>query len=1021
MDQPFDLEADIPAVAVIGMAIRVPGASSLDTFWHNLAQGKEMLSTFSDEQLRASGVSEELLRDPHYVKVGAKLEDIDQFDAAFFGFSARDAEILDPQRRLLLECAYEALEHAGYPPGCGAQRVGVFAGVGGSHYFFRNLVLNGDLANRIGFDALMRANDRDFAATELSYKLNLTGPSLTVSSACSTSLMSVHLACKSLLNYECDLAIGGGAAIHTVTSEGYLYQEGNIFSPDGHCRAFDAQAKGTVAGSGAGIVALKRLEDAVADGDTVLAIIRGSSANNDGSDKVGYTAPSVAGQSNAIAEALAAGEVSAASISYVEAHGTGTALGDPIELRALNNVLRSESDKLHFCAIGSLKTNLGHAGTASGILGLIKAVLVCRHKQIPPSLHYDSPNPMFDFASSALYVNRALAPWNPDGGVRRAGVSSFGIGGTNVHMVLEEYSAPALADVAAARVWPLSGKSEAAVRAAAERLHAHLEANPETPLERAAYTLQQGREAHSHRLAVVAAGRDELLLALKNSRTQEVAGEGAAVGEHRAVAFLFPGQGAQHIDMARELYAHEPVFRQHLDHCCDVLQASAGLDLRAVLLADADNAGVLLAQTRYTQPALFAVEYALARQWMAWGITPSIMLGHSLGEYVCACIAGVMSCDDALRLVATRAQLMQSLPPGAMLAVPLSLAELSPLLGSDLWLAAHNAGAQLVVSGPLEAIERLEKALAERAVDSRRLSSAHAFHSGMVEPILAQFEAAVRAVPLSAPSIAYMSNVTGRPILAAQATDPAYWAQHMRAPVQFFGALEYLLEAPDNALLLEVGPGQTLSSLARRLQPKRVIASLPKPADPVASHRHLLSAAARLWERNAAIDWAALRSGPAPGRTPLPTYPWQRERHWIEPSPAVMAIMHALANPDQAPLVLSARSPGAPTATAHAAANEVAAPSHSALEESILAIMRDLFGQSRIGLHDNFFDLGGDSLLATRCVSRLNRELRISLTVKAFMEHPNAAAVAALVEALAAHGVQDAPVDAAQERELGVL
>ncbi|HEY2737009.1 MAG TPA: type I polyketide synthase, partial [Thermoanaerobaculia bacterium] len=680
-------------------------------------------------------------------------------------------------------------------------------------------------------------------------------------------LVAVHLACQSLLHGDCDMALAGGASVQGREVSGYLYAAGGISSPDGHTRTFDAAAQGVVGGSGVGVILLKRLDDAVAAGDTVLAVIRGSGSNNDGTAKVGFTAPSVEGQAAAIRAALAAAEVDPASIGYVEAHGTGTALGDPVEIAALNVAFGQSGAPL---ALGSVKTNIGHLDAASGAAGLIKTVLALGAGEIPPSLHFERPNPQIDFGS--FFVNARLAPW-PDGGnrgPRRAGVSSFGIGGTNAHAILEEAPAAAPGDVPRrpAQVLVLSAKTAAALDAATANLAAHLKDRTDSrALADVAFTLAVGRQPFRWRRMIVCAESGEAAEALGSLDPARVVSSSAESGVG-SVAFLFPGQGAQHVGMASGLYRTEPVFRAALDQCCDLLAPELELDLRTVLFPAAEraeDAAREMARTAVTQPALFAVEYALARLWMAWGVKPAAFLGHSIGEYVAACLAGVFTLDDALRLVAARGRLMDTLPAGAMLAVPLPEEEIGALLGSALSLAAVNSSKACVVSGPAEAIATLQGELAERGLETRLLHTSHAFHSAMMEPAVEPFTELVRQIVLSPPRLPFLSNVTGTWITSAMATDPAYWARHLRAPVRFADGLSELLKMPLPALL-EVGPGRTLCTLARqhpdRAAARLIVPSLGRSRDTTLNPalrdgEQILGALGRLWLEAVEIDWDA--------------------------------------------------------------------------------------------------------------------------------------------------------------------
>ncbi|WP_416671492.1 type I polyketide synthase [Egbenema bharatensis] len=872
-------------IAIIGMAGRFPGASNPEQLWQNLRAGIESISFFSDEALTASGIDAATLGNSSYVRAGAVLEEIDLFDADFFGFTPREAEIADPQQRLLIECVWEALEQAGYDSEQYPGQIGLYTGVGFSHYSLNNLYPHRQwLESTVGVEALSR-NDKDYLSTIISYKLNLKGPSLTVQTACSTSLVAVHLACQSLLNGESDLAIAGGVSIKVPQKSGYRYQEGGILSPDGHCRAFDANAKGTIFGSGVGVVVLKRLDEALAEGDRILAVIKGSAINNDGALKVGYTAPSVEGQAAVISEALAVADVDPETIHYVEAHGTGTSLGDPIELTALTQAFRRSTSQTGFCAIGSIKTNIGHLDTAAGIAGLIKTVLALQHQQILPSLNFAQPNPQIDFEQSPFYVNTHLRHWESNGTPRRAGVSSFGIGGTNAHVVLEE--APTIAPGSPARPWQLlllSAKTPTALEAATARLTTHLKQHPEHSLADVAYTLQVGRRAFEHRRLVVCQSLDDAVQSLENSDSPRVLTQ-VSEDRHRSVVFMFSGQGSQYPQMGQELYEHEPVFRDQIDRCCELLQPHLGFDLRQVLYSDSsgETAATQLQQTAIAQPALFVVEYAVAQLWMSWGIQPEAMIGHSIGEYVAACLAGVFSLEDALTLVAIRGKLMQQLPQGAMLSVPLSETEMQPWLNSQMSLASLNAPGLCVVSGTDSAIQALQSRLLEQGIESRRLKTSHAFHSAMMEPVLAPFAAQVQRIPLNPPQIPVISNLTGTWLSAAEAINPTYWVNHLRQPVRFASGIATLLQESER-IFLEVGPGRTLSTLVKQQAKQEwVLTSLRHPQDSVSDETEILTTLGRLWLAGVAIDWASFTEHERRQRVLLPTYPFERQRYWIDP------------------------------------------------------------------------------------------------------------------------------------------
>jgi len=878
-DTPTGLE-----IAVIGMAGRFPGAADIETYWRNLCDGRECLTRFSDAELLAAGVPAARLAEPGYVKVGGVLDGIEDFDAAFFGYSPREAASIDPQQRLFLETAWTALEHAGYDASRSGTGIGVYAGVGRNTYLPEHVMADTQDAEARLWHPAVLGNDKDFLATRVSYKLNLEGPSVVVQTACSTSLVAIHVAVQSLLGGECDMALAGGATIRLPQLAGYHYLEDGILSPDGHCRAFDAAASGCVPGNGVGVVVLKRLADALDDGDTIHAVIKGSAINNDGAGKAGYTAPRIDGQAAVIRAAQRVADVAPATIGYVEAHGTGTVMGDPIEIAALTQSFAYDGSRAPYCALGAVKTNIGHLDTAAGVAGFIKAVLAVEHNLLPPSLHFATPNPKIDFAASPFYVNTQLREWPVSAAPRRAAVSAFGIGGTNAHVILEQ--APRVVSQAAHRpcaVLLSSARTPAALQAGSAALANHLRAPEYQHLTLAdmAYTSQLGRRAFNHRRAVICADRDEALASLDGTRNGAVVSGSVARVTPRLV-HVFPGQGSQHAGMGRGLYASEPVFRDCIDRCATWLAEHVAVDLRATLFDEEQDAA--LSDTRLAQPALFALEYALAELLEASGLPADAMLGHSLGEYVAACRAGVFSLEDGLRLVAARGRLMSSVPPGDMLAVPLAVAELTPLLGDELDLAAINADGMCVVSGPGAAIAALKAQLAAREVESRVLATSHAFHSRMLEPILADFAACFDHITLHAPTRPYVSNLSGDWITAAQATDRHYWVQHLRQPVQFAAGLRTLLDSPDT-VLLEAGPGQAMSALARRngVAPAHAIAVMPAAdqRDELSEARTLATALARAWVMGAPVDWASRHGDEQRRRVPLPTYPFERQRHWM--------------------------------------------------------------------------------------------------------------------------------------------
>lgn len=890
MEDLDDLETIVEArdIAVIGMAGRFPKAQDLEQFWQNLKDGVEGVVFFDDEALAAAGVPPELINDPNYVKAGVPLAGIEEFDASFFGYNPQDATILDPQQRVFLEQAWHALEAAGYDPNRYDGPIGVYAGAAWNTYLLSNLATNRELFDASTIFQLFISNDKDFMPTRVSYKLNLKGPSLIIQTSCSTSLVAIHMACLSLLNYECDMALAGGVTIKVPQTSGYYYVEGSLASPDGHCRTFDAQGRGTIFGSGVGVVVLKRLSEAIADGDNILAVVKGTAVNNDGSVKVSYTAPSVEGQAEVIAAAQAIAGVTPDTIRYIEAHGTATSLGDPIEVTALTKVFAAGTDKKEFCAIGSVKSNLGHLDAAAGVAGFIKTVLSLQHKTIPPSLHYETANPAIDFPNTPFYVNTKLADWSQFNGTRRrAGVSSFGVGGTNAHVILEE--APTLDREPAARshyLLLLSAKTASALAQMQANLADHLQKYPDQPLADVAYTLQVGRGEFDHRAMLVCGSRDEAIAALRDGQVTKASI--TANTDTAPVVFMFTGQGAQHVRMAQDLYATESVFQEQVDRCAHILQPLLGLDIRQLLYPgghETAEATPKLNQTRFTQPALFVIEYALAQLWMSWGIQPHAMIGHSVGEYVAACLAQVMSLEDALKLVARRGALMQELPPGAMLAVALPAPEVERMLTPQLSIAAANGPTLTVVSGPPDAVQALNDRLTTEGVICRSLHTSHAFHSSMMDPILDSFRAQFERITLAPPQIPFISNYTGTWIAPEEATSSAYWVNHLRHTVQFSQGLEELFRNPD-WILLEVGPGRTLSALARqhpfRSNQQLVLASMRHPQDEQHDLAFIMQTLGQLWLAGRTPDWQAFYQHENRRRQSLPLYPFERQRYWIE-------------------------------------------------------------------------------------------------------------------------------------------
>ncbi len=879
-------------IAIIGLAGRFPGARTVKDFWRNLTEGVEAIHFASADELTAAGIDPGLVSHPDYVPASGTIHEPDYFDASFFGFSAREAEIIDPQQRVFLECAWDGLEDAGCDPSSFPGSIGVFAGAGMNSYGVVNLSSNPDVIESAGGYQVMVGNDKDFLCSRVSYKLNLRGPAIGVQTACSTSLVAVQMAFESLLRRECDVALAGGVSIPIPQHPGYLYIPGMILSRDGHCRAFDAAASGTVPGGGAGIAVLKRLDDAIADHNHIYAVIRGAAVNNDGSAKVGYSAPSVEGQSAVIRKSMQMAGFSPESVGYIEAHGTGTEVGDPIEIAALSKVFESATLKPESCRLGSVKTNIGHLDTAAGIAGLIKTALTVEHRTIPATLHFTQPNPLVDFKRTPFTVNASLTSYDKPGPFR-AGVSSFGIGGTNAHVSMEEAALIHSDPVSASQLIVLSAKTSSALDARAKQLRAFLEENPTANLADIAFTLQKGRQAFQHRRVLVARDVAALKGALDPAQSQSPRLQSLRTDKARAesqgTVFLFPGQGSQYVNMGLDLYRTTPIFRDSVDCCCELLRPHLDLDLRGVLFpvpGDEQEAEARLNQTAITQPALFVIEYSMAKLFMECGIRPSAMIGHSVGEYVAACLAGVFSLEDAIALIAARGRMIQALPSGAMLAVSLPESDLLPLLSPETSIAAVNSPLQTVASGTLAAIDALETRLRGKKMDCRRLHTSHAFHSPMMDGIIEEFVRLVARVKLNPPNMPYLSNVSGTWITESQATNSAYWGSHIRSTVQFSNCLQKLMR-DFSPILLEVGPGETLLSLTRQhLEPRstRPMISSMRAGQAIQDDRETwLTAMGRLWILNVRPDWDALHAGERRTLVSLPGYPFERQRYWVEP------------------------------------------------------------------------------------------------------------------------------------------
>ncbi|MEM9290675.1 MAG: SDR family NAD(P)-dependent oxidoreductase [Acidobacteriota bacterium] len=906
IDVDLDEELAERAVAVIGMAGRFPGAADLSSYWDLLRRGDEAVEELSPQALSAAGVSDAQRADARYVPFASRLADVDAFDAELFGYTAREAEILDPQQRIFMEQCWHALEDAAIDPARHQGLIGVYAGVAWNTYLLSQLMSHRELFEEGGAFQVFITSDKDFMPTRVAYKLDLKGPAVLVQTSCSTSLVATHLASLSLQNYECDVALAGGVTVKVPQDVGYHYLDGGLASPDGRCRPFDAKAAGTIFGSGAGVVVLKRLSDAIEDGDRIRAVLRGSAINNDGSSKVSYTAPSVEGQARVVADAQAVAGVEPDTVGYIETHGTGTSLGDPIEVAALTKVFSESTEDKEFCALGSVKSNVGHLDAAAGVAGLIKTVLGLEHGEIPPSLHFETPNPAIDFASSPFYVNQRLSPWRRRGeNPRRGGVSSFGVGGTNAHAVVEEAppAAESAAPARAGRLLVLSAASPQALDRSVDALVAQLEAGEGREGEiwedrcaaDVAWTLQTGRRVLGHRAAAVWFPQQGA--AALTAADRWVRGRDEDPPRERPVAFLFPGQGSQYLRMGLQLRQREEVFREALGDALKAVEAALGESLEPVLYPSpeaAAEAEAKLTRTAYAQPALFALQYAFAAQWRSWGVEPWAVAGHSVGHLAAAVTAGVFTLDSGARLAVERGRLMDAQPAGAMAAVPLAVEELEQRLPAELAIAAINEVHRTVIAGPRSILDPFLQGLEEEGIEARRLRTSHAFHSAMMEPAVAQFRQAVAAAKPAAPNLPMVSDRTGTWLRDDEAQDADYWAGALVRPVRFTEVLSTLFEANDG-VLLELGPGQALTTSARRhpqRQGRPVVCGSPHPrsaGEPAAESRTLLEALGRLWVAGREIRWDQVHDGHRRRKVSLPGYPFARNRYWIEARPDAAA------------------------------------------------------------------------------------------------------------------------------------
>ncbi len=1007
-------------IAVIGMACRFPGARDIDQFWENLKQGKESISFFSDEELTELGIDEQHLRHPNYVKAAAIVEDKDYFDPFFFGYTPREAQLLDPQVRVFHECCWQGLEHAGINPVTHSGPIGVYAGASHNREWEVLQFLSGRNPAFSDFAASKLMGVR-FLCTRVSYQLDLSGPSVSLQTACSTSMAAIHTAARALLDGQCGTALAGGVTLSPMPKWGYFYQEQMIFSPDGHCRAFDADAGGTVFGEGAGVVVLTTLDRAIRDKHTIYAVIKGSAMNNDGRRKVGFTAPGIEGQAGVIRAALQTARVHPETVSYVETHGTGTRLGDVVEIDALKQSFGPLPK--NSCALGSVKTNLGHLDAAAGVAGFIKTVLSLAHRAIPPSLHFNQPNPACDFPNSPFYVNTRLEEWKREEPLR-AGISSFGIGGTNIHAVLEEPPADALSpgEVPGGEEQPhhlllLSARTPAALDRMTRNLADHLERRPHTRLPDAAYTLQLGRKHFPHRRTLVCSNVSETLETLSSLNPRRVTTHHLEEQTPPPVVFMFPGQGTHYIDMGRDLYLGDPLFRAHMDHGFQAYREITGQDLKAMVYpASASGEAPALTRQEVIQPLLFIFQHALARVFMQRGIRPHAFTGYSFGEFTAAALAGVFHFPDALRFLVLRGQLMRELPPGLMLSVPLPEEQVKPLLAPypRVSLAVVN-GPSCIVSGAAEEVEQLERELKSKKYLCMRLNVAFAGHSSNMEPMVCRLEQEMATVTLNPPNIPIISSITGRELTQSEARDPLYWARHITGTVRFMQGMEELVKIP-HALFLETGPGRTLQTMVKRLlhpeTGQKVLDLVPGQGRGISSAFYFLQRTGQCWLYGLPIRFETLHNKElSPLRIPLPSYPFERQYFGFSPEVYRAAANFALGDnlrpveedpvapneTQQQPAVPGVD--GAPAETGRAGlSSEYVAPV-TAEQQELVRIWRDFSGLALVGIEDDFFELGGDSLKAILVINSIRQAFGTELSMNDLFANPTIRRLAPLLAA----------------------
>lgn len=970
-------------IAIIGISGRFPEAYTVGGFWKNLKEGKDAVKQLTDEELRELKVDETYLSDKNFVKSGVFLEGKGNFDAAFFGYLPREAEVMDPQIRIFHECVWEALEDAGINPEDADYPISLF-GAASDNMLWRTATM---LSSTEGIDAfsLNQFNNKEFISSLVSYKLGLTGVSTYINTACSSSLVAVHMACRNLLMGESRVAIAGGISVSSSAKNGYFYKEGMIYSSDGYVRTFDAKASGTIKGEGAGVLILKKLEEAIKDKDPVYAIIKGSSTNNDGQDKVGYAAPGLVGQTNCIRMAQKIARVEPSTIGYVEAHGTATKLGDVIEIAALNNIFGKSSEK--YCAIGSVKTNIGHLDAAAGVLGMIKTVLSLKNKQLPPSLHFSEPNPEIDF-SGPFYVNTKLKDWNRINGNRlRAAVSSFGIGGNNAHVILEE--APDTEPAASKtpfEIIVLSAKTVASLNEYSKKFAAFLKEAKNEELPDIAYSLLTGRKHFNYRRMLLAKSNEEAIELLSDPQGCQTVMVQADPFE---IAFMFSGQGSQYINMARELYENEHYFREQLDSCFEIAKKYDDIDYRSVLFPVnmGRESAARLSATEFLHPILFSIQYSIAAYLIHLGIKPDYIIGHSLGEYAGACICNILSLEDAIKIVLKRGKLLSKIEAGEMLSINISEVNLSLLITDEISICGINSPENCVVGGSRTSISKFEKKLKDLGFVFRKLNTSHAFHSHLVDPILREFESELQEIKWNEPAISFISTLTGKLVNAGEISSPGYWSRHLRQTVRFSQGAEILLKR-ERMAMIEIGPGFVLSTFIKQQAPSpdsHKCFSTLKHHDVPGMDKCMYSLLGNLWLLGIKWNTASYYQNKPVRKRSLPTYAFEKTTYPFEVDLSDFKVWNALKKTGKQRLFSPVHHIPA-NSEAMIQVKQANEPV-SEMEKLLSDIWLDFFGLQTIGTKEDFFELGGDSLKAMQLISKIDEAMNVKISLKLFLEN----------------------------------